>query len=64
MICLECDRATCFIVDNQKNELWSKVAKGASNTIRMPMNKGIAGHVATSRELLNIQNAYLDQRFN
>jgi GAF domain-containing protein len=62
--CLECDRASCFIVDHAKNELWSKVAKGTSTIIRFPMNKGIAGHVATTKELLNIQNAYLDQRFN
>lgn len=27
--CLECDRASCFIVDQTKNELWSQVAKGA-----------------------------------
>lgn len=24
--CLECDRATCFMVDEAKGELWSKVA--------------------------------------
>lgn len=28
--CLECDRASCFVVDHSKNELWSKVFKGAS----------------------------------
>lgn len=26
--CLECDRASCFVVDHAKNEIWSKVAKG------------------------------------
>ncbi len=39
---LECDRASVFIVDAHKEELWSKVAKG-SKTIKIPMNKGIVG---------------------
>lgn len=60
LVCLECDRASCFIVDHTKNELWSRVAKGTKATLRFPMGKGIAGHVATTKELMNIQNAYLD----
>jgi len=28
------------------------------------MNKGVAGHVATNKELVNIMNAYSDKRFN
>ena len=52
--CLECDRASCFVVDHSKNELWSKVAKGTQSIIRFPMGKGIAGHVAANKELLNI----------
>lgn len=28
MECLECDRASCFIVDQAKNEICSSVAKG------------------------------------
>ena len=39
---LTCDRATVFMLDEHKGELWSKVAKGAS-TIRIPWNKGIVG---------------------
>lgn len=62
--CLECDRASCFVVDQNKNEIWSKVAKGTSQVIRSPIGKGVAGYVAEKKELLNIQNAYLDQRFN
>lgn len=36
--CLKCDRASCFVVDEQKQQLWSKVAKGVSGTIRVPIN--------------------------
>lgn len=41
--CLGCDRATLWLVDEEKEELWSQVAKGSEETIRMPWNKGIAG---------------------
>ncbi len=41
--CLDCDRATVFVADESKNELWSKVAKGTNKVLRFPMNKGIAG---------------------
>jgi hypothetical protein len=41
--CLNCDRATLWIVDEEKEELWTKVAKGSEETLRMPWNKGIAG---------------------
>jgi len=76
--CLDCDRATTFIYDNMREELWSKSAKGSNETIRVPVNRGIVGmrgylriklnhhigHVFTKGELLNIPNAYLDERFN
>ncbi len=62
--CLDCDRASVFIVDNIQAELWSRVAKGSDTTIRIPINKGIVGHVATTGELVNIPNAYQDERFN
>lgn len=41
--CLDCERATTFIYDNSKEELWSKAAKGSDETIRVPLGKGIVG---------------------
>jgi HD-GYP domain-containing protein (c-di-GMP phosphodiesterase class II) len=62
---LVCDRCSVFILDRQTNELWSKVALGMQHTeIRVPFGKGIAGHVAASGVILNISDAYQDQRFN
>lgn len=55
------DRCTLFVLDNARNELWSM--HGAVE-IRFPMDKGLAGHVATSGEKLNIKDAYNDSRFN
>jgi GAF domain-containing protein len=36
--CLNCDRASCFILDEQKGQLWSKVAKGVTGVLRLPAN--------------------------
>ena len=41
--CLDCDRATLWLLDEEKEELWSKVAKGSKETIRIPWDKGIVG---------------------
>ncbi|OGR51666.1 MAG: hypothetical protein A2049_10205 [Elusimicrobia bacterium GWA2_62_23] len=62
---LNCDRCSVFILDRQTNELWSKVALGMQHTeIRVPFGKGIVGHVASSGQIINIKDAYQDQRFN
>ncbi|MFN0118732.1 MAG: HD domain-containing phosphohydrolase [Elusimicrobiota bacterium] len=60
---LNADRATVFLVDRKTKELWSKVASG-TKTIRIPMEKGIAGAVVISGNLLNIKDVYKDARFN
>lgn len=61
---LKCDRATVFLLDEQKGELWSKVGAGLSFTIRIPWNKGIVGHAVLNGEVVNIMDAYSDPRFN
>lgn len=62
---INCDRCNVFILDRYTNELWSKVALGMQHTeIRVPFGKGIAGHVASSGQTINIQDAYQDLRFN
>lgn len=60
---LDADRATIFLVDADRGELWSRVALG-SGEIRMPIGKGIAGTVALTGGVINIPDAYADPRFN
>ncbi|KAI9103738.1 GAF domain-like protein [Phlyctochytrium arcticum] len=60
---LSAERCSLFLVDREKSELVTSVAQGTQE-IRIPMSKGIAGHVAQSGQLLNIPNAYKDHRFN
>ncbi len=59
----ECDRTSIFLVDREKQELWSKVAQGTGE-IRIGLGTGIAGHVAQTGEVVNIPDAYADSRFN
>ncbi len=60
---LACDRTSVFLLDRERNELCTSVAQG-TNTIRIPVGKGIAGSVASSGETVNIVHAYADERFN
>lgn len=60
---LEADRATIFLVDKDRGELWSKVALGASE-LRFKVGVGIVGEVARTGQAINIRNAYADPRFN
>ena len=62
---MNADRATLFLVDRLAEQLWSMVAEGEVNKeIRIPIDSGIAGWVAQHEQVLNIQNAYQDTRFN
>ena len=64
-IAIQADRCTVFLLDKDKNELWSKVALGlGSQEIRFPADKGLAGYVVKTGEPLNIPDAYNDSRFN
>lgn len=64
-IAIQADRCTVFMLDKEKNELWSKVALGMdSQEIRFPADKGLAGYVVKTSEPLNIPDAYNDPRFN
>ncbi|XP_052274337.1 probable 3',5'-cyclic phosphodiesterase pde-5 isoform X2 [Dreissena polymorpha] len=65
------DRASLFLVDTNTNELYARIFDTGrvnenlpSKEIRFPMDKGVAGHVASTGEILNIPDAYTDRRFN
>jgi GAF domain-containing protein len=61
----QADQASCFLVDTDNQSLYSTIFNSASGKrISFPMSKGIAGFVATSGKLVNLKNAYDDNRFN
>lgn len=62
---LDADRCTLFLVDERTQELWSVATQDLERReIRFPRHLGIAGHVATTGQTVNIPDAYADPRFN
>ncbi|EGD82484.1 hypothetical protein PTSG_11971 [Salpingoeca rosetta] len=70
---VHCDRCSLFLYDKETNELSSQafdvseegcVGDSDDNQFSFPATTGIAGHVATTGETLNIHDAYADDRFN
>ena len=62
---MDAERATFFLYDKPRNELWSKTTQKLEiNEIRIPLGVGIAGTVAKTRALINIADAYADPRFD
>jgi adenylate cyclase len=63
---LNADRTTIFLLDEDKDELWSIVAKdekGNNLEMRIPCSVGIAGEVATTKQVVNIPyDFYSDAR--
>jgi signal transduction histidine kinase len=63
---LDCERATLYVIDNGKNELWSRVLKESELTeIRLPLDgRSLAAEVARAGRLLRIDAPYEDTRFD
>jgi len=60
---LGADRTTIFLLDEEKQQLWSIVAKGSgggSFEIRINADQGIAGEVATYKRVVNIPYDFFD----
>lgn len=58
------ERTTLFMLDEEKKELWSRVATGTDEIIKMPATAGIAGACLSSGKMINIPDAQKDSRFN
>src|SRR5712691_4541328 len=71
---LDADRATLYVVDEARNELWSRALteggeRGKSvlaiNAIRLPLDgRSLAAEVARTGALLRIDEPYADPRFD
>ncbi|HEY9650431.1 MAG TPA: GAF domain-containing protein, partial [Coleofasciculaceae cyanobacterium] len=61
---LGADRTSIFLKDEDRNQLWSIVAEdqggGSSLEIRIPADQGIAGEVATKKQVVNIPYDFFD----
>jgi putative ABC transport system ATP-binding protein len=64
---LHVERASLFLVDRERGALWLKVAQeeaGKPVDVRMPIDAGIAGHVAGTGKPLRVDDAYSHPLFN
>lgn len=61
---LEGDRATLYLLDEQRGRLLSRIIVGDEvRSIELPIGEGIAGHVAKVGRTVRIKDAYRDKRF-
>lgn len=53
---MNADRSTLWLIDRDRQELWTKITLGDGSTkeLRVPMGKGFVGQVASSGKILNI----------
>ena len=62
---LEAQRCTVWVLDEQTDELYSRVAMGITDRqLRMPKDSGIAGDTLRTGQLSNVPDAAADPRFN
>ena len=63
---LGAERATVYVVDHERAEVWSRVATASElQEIRLPLDgRGLAAEVARSGALLRIDDPYGDPRFD
>src|SRR6185436_4386089 len=60
---LDAERATLFLLDKEKGELWAKIALGVSDTIRFDARLGVAGAVLIAGKALVVEDAYRSPLF-
>jgi signal transduction histidine kinase len=63
---LDCERATLYVIDHGKNELWSRVlTESELKEIRLPLDgRSLAAEVGRAGPLLRIDAPYEDARFD
>lgn len=64
---LDCDRLSVFVLDSDSGDLWTRVAQGmvAQRVITVPLSgKSIVSECARTGKIVNIAEAYEDQRFD
>jgi len=55
---------TIYLLDSKSGTIWSKVTDFDQKIeVRLPVGQGMAGHVAQTGEILNVDDAYADPRF-
>lgn len=64
------ERGSVFLLDAERGEIWSLLAEGrageaaAGREIRLPLGRGVTGHVAATGEAINTADPYAEPRFD
>jgi len=61
---VDAERATLFMLDEEKQELWSRVASGMDGIIAVKNDQGLVGKCVQTGEVVNVVDAYQDPSFN
>jgi putative ABC transport system ATP-binding protein len=61
---LRAEKASLWLLDEDRGELWSKVFGGEQHTARVPKDAGIVGRVFETGQLLSAPDAYAEPLFN
>ena len=68
MTMVNADRATLYIADHNRGEVWSRAVSGdtapANGVIRVKMNTGLVGACAARGQVIIVDDAYQDKRFD
>lgn len=60
---VQADRCSLWLIDEERNELWTKVAHGVDE-LRIPMSAGFVGYSLKTGEPVLVEDAYRDARFD
>ena len=58
-----CRTASVFLYDKVNDDLFSGAILGVENVLRVRKDRGVVGYSFTKNEMVNIRNAYEDERF-
>jgi len=63
---LRVERATIFLIDPDRQVLWMPGSSRShqEEDLRFPLSRGLMGYVADKEEVVRLENAYEDSRFN
>lgn len=61
---VEADRCSIFLLDEDRDEIWSRLLLSHEAEVRFPRDRGLAGHTIRTGESIHVPDAYADGRFN
>ncbi|CAD7938870.1 unnamed protein product [Amoebophrya sp. A120] len=61
---LGAERCSLFVVDHEKQELWTRAATGVKEIIKVPVDKSLVGTAVLEADVVNVPDVYRHSKFN